>query len=280
MEVTLTTQATYIEDQVRAAVRGAATMLAREISASSTRHRSHWADVPRRTPPVARTGCHVRRRRGGGLLAVRPGDQGVVDRMELTLATRAHGPAGGPGLDSVLGTDWGARVTGVALDHGVALAELKARMVSATSCSRLSDHTAVPVDPAHAWDCFDNWPDARPLLPGGRRYGPDPLAPRALVPAVPGGTRRAATGRRHAPAVLQRPQPPRRPCRVRPSAPWPTTGAPGPRRPARRRLADGRPRLGTRRRVRRQPDRGAGSRHRPPRARIPAEDPAGPDEPA
>lgn len=34
MEMTLTTQATYTEDQVRAAVRGAATMLAREISSS------------------------------------------------------------------------------------------------------------------------------------------------------------------------------------------------------------------------------------------------------
>ena len=72
----------------------------------------------------------------------------MVDRMELTPATQAHMPAGGPGLDSVLGTDRGARVTGVARDHGAALAELKARMNSATSCSRLSDYTAVPVDPA------------------------------------------------------------------------------------------------------------------------------------
>lgn len=52
-------------------------------------------------------------------------------------------------------------MTGVARDHGAALAELKARMNSATSCSRLSDYTAVPVDPAHAWDQFDTWPDAR-----------------------------------------------------------------------------------------------------------------------
>ncbi|WP_194909006.1 hypothetical protein [Catenulispora rubra] len=95
--------------------------------------------------------------------------------MELTPATPAPGWTAGPGPGAVLGSDRGARVTEVARDHGAALAELKARMASASSCSRLLDFSAVPVNPAHAWDQFHAWPDARCYQV-------------TLVPPVPGDT--------------------------------------------------------------------------------------------
>jgi len=81
--------------------------------------------------------------------------------MELTPPTSPRGQAGGPELAVVLGADPATGATLRDREHVAALAELKARMAFATSCSRLSDFVAVPVDPAHAWEQFQAWPEAR-----------------------------------------------------------------------------------------------------------------------
>lgn len=81
--------------------------------------------------------------------------------MELTPPMSPRGQAGGPELAVVLGADPATGATLLDREHATALAELKARIAFATSYSRLSDFVAVSVNPAHAWEQFQAWPEAR-----------------------------------------------------------------------------------------------------------------------